>query len=98
MGKQSHLATSHNTQCPHDPKFTAKIYPGEKFLCLGSDVGRNPDGDSWRVRPLKRSPSPPRQVHSVARYDYAEEDLGVRLMERRKEGREEGRGYYLGQD
>ena len=31
------------------------MYLGEKVPCLGSDVGRNPDGDSRRVRPLKRS-------------------------------------------
>ena len=63
------------------------MYLGEKVPCLGSDVGRNPDGDSRRVRPLKRSLLLVPLSLALARYDYAEEDLSVRLMERGQEGR-----------
>ena len=75
------------------------MYLGGKVPCLGSDVGRNPDGDSRRVRPLKRSlllAPLARSPSLLARYDYAEEDLSVRLMERGQEGRK--RILYVGQD
>ena len=71
------------TNCPGAP---IQIYPG---------VGRNPRRwfEAQPAGELKRSfPSCPSVSHT--RYDYAEEDLSVRLMERRKEGG----GYYVGQD